>query len=249
MKIFQMVLLVLFSISCTYCFHKKENADNHKSASEPVIDYNVPDSISITVADPEAFFELPDTISLSFVERVDSLQSLFRRIKEVKDLNLKKKYHTLFFYFFPDNFDDFNEIFGYKEIDQFRSEQGPLYYESDKYFITFLHELEIDKKLIFLKIIDITNDGHWDADAVGSFQSMIQNVIRDNLNLFLILLSERDAREISDFWYFYFDGPHPSNLKGRYELLYPQVKAINANIARLMSQAFEKLLSEEDHGH
>ena len=65
---------------------------------------------------------------------------------------------------------------------------------------------------------------------------------------FCLFLSDYDDKFISDFWHFYFDGPHPESYKEDYETLYLKIKGIDTKVAGFMKLSYDKILSEHD-GH
>jgi hypothetical protein len=79
---------------------------------------------------------------------------------------------------------------------------------------------------------------------------IISKIPSDNVSLFCELLSERTDEEIYSFWYFYFEGPHPSNMKKDYDSVIPEGKSDKCQYRKVDEPGLSRnLLSEEDHGH
>ena len=155
-----------------------------------------------------------------------------------------------FYYYFPNSFDEFKSIFGYYEVSMSGADFGPLYDESQKYIDAFFNIKNISPSKITKRAINIAKEGHWQADGINIFQLYLQEDLTNNLTRYIEELKMEREDIINSFWYFYFDGPNPENYKKDYELLYQKVKKIDTEIAELMKQAYEKVLSEHDgHGH
>lgn len=179
---------------------------------------------------------------LSINDRADTLRLLYKRIHNASQ---KNKYRKYFFNYFPSDFNTFKALYGHN------SESGPniLYYQSVKHINTLYGLDNIEKKEFARKVIKIAIEGKkCDDDAEFYFQRGLQQKYANNVKLYSKLLSEYSTNDIFNFWYFYFDGPHPENLKDDYEKLNSKVREINVEIANIMTNAYEKLLSEYD-GH
>ncbi len=173
----------------------------------------------------------PDTISLDTRMKV---------LTECSNDLRNEKSQVKFLRYFPNSFEEFQQLFGYEEIDQFNAEFGPLYEESGKYIEIYFLKLEkVDRQLLIEKVINISVGAHWEADAVSHFQSLMCPMFKNNMNLFLKELSSRKKSEIKGFWYFYFDCPHPSK-EIPDELA--QIKSLNKQIYELILQAHQEVL-------
>ena len=189
---------------------------------------------------------------ISPVINLDSL-SLNERVVQLKEfkskLTLGSEFHQKYFDVFPDDFVTFMAVFGYDgKVD------GPLYENSMEYISIFFKKLEIDRKLVFKKTLNIAKNARWQADGVGHFRYLmvafspgynkITNV--EELKILINILKEGSDQDVEGFWYFYFDGEHPP--KEIYPALGDFVKSQDSRVYELMQQGHKKALAGYD-GH
>ena len=190
----------------------------------------------------------PQNGKLSLNEQVDSLMLIKQHLKkEQLSQEDKDHYSNLYYKYFPSSFNRFNAIFGYTDLPDGYGKANPLYYESMEYIDLFADILNKKHDLYWSKLISLSCGAHWDADAINILQEYIQTTVKENTKDFCLFLSGYSSKVISDFWHFYFDGPHPENYKEDYEVLYSNCKAIDPNIAELMKKAYGQLLSEHNN--
>lgn len=183
-------------------------------------------------------------ISIPFSQRADTLIQLSQKIHHAKNQKSLEEYHQLFFQFFPNSFALLDSLYGYEE------ETGPslLYNEAMSHIIETFFKLDnVSVEDFAQRTIEISLKGSWEADAINYFQYGLRNNTKSNIELYCKLLSKYSDDDIYSFWYFYFDGPHPENVKPDYESLLAEVKQHNAKIAGLMECAFKKLRLEKSH--
>ncbi len=183
-------------------------------------------------------------ISVSLPERADTLIQLSQKILHAKDAKLKENYQKLFFQFFPNSFALIDSLYGYDE------KTGPslLYNEGVNHIIKTFFKLDNISAVVFAnRVIEISIDGTWEADAINYFQFGLRNNTRADTELYCRLLSGYSDDEIYSFWHFYFDGPHPENVKSDYESLHSEVRELNPAISKLMESAYKKLVSGRSH--
>ena len=188
---------------------------------------------------------------LPLMVQVDSLKSI-KQFLENENLSCENKSHFYYLYYkiFPSSFSRFNDIFGYTDFPDGNGKANPLYNESMEYIDLFAETFSRNHDLYWLKLISISIEAYWDADAVNIIQDYIQGTVEDNVTDFCFFLSNFKDKIISDFWHFYFDGPHPESYKKDYTLLYSKIQGIDPKVAEIMKHSYEKLLSEHDgHGH
>jgi hypothetical protein len=63
----------------------------------------------------------------------------------------------------------------------------------------------MDKNVFIKKVINISLNGYWNADAVSIFQDEMQKSILNNIEQFLKALEHYTDSEIKSFWHFFFD--------------------------------------------
>lgn len=151
-------------------------------------------------------------------------------------INNKFKNGQIYFEAFPDNFKDFNSIFGYSSNNPYKIEnEGVLYNDSFKYIDAFFKLNLIDKKKFINKVIDISIDGKWFADGVNYFQHDMKIYLINNLDLFCNILSLRNEKEIESFFIFYFDGLHSQVMPKEFD----KIKNDNVNLFEIIKKAYD----------
>jgi|GEM_PF-895032 len=180
-------------------------------------------------------------IQISLQKRADTLMVLYEKIQESKDSDSLMEYKTAFLKLFPHSFSLFNSIYGYDD------ETGPrlLYYEAEYHTDLFFKLESINQYAFIKKVIDISINGHWEADAISYFQMGLQESLLEKPDTYYSILSSYTEAEIASFWHFFFDGPHPENYNDLFKELYAKGYTLNKNIAELMQKAYFKLLSEK----
>jgi hypothetical protein len=146
-------------------------------------------------------------------KKLDSLQ-LIKTIDELRTLYLESinndtiKYKIKFFEIFPETFQLYTEIYGYKNVKTCEEEADNLYNESHDHLKLFC-ELRsiINKDDYYKKIIKLCINGYWDADAINDLQHCLYKCINEDLPLTIKTLKSFTDKEIESFWYFVFDGP------------------------------------------
>ncbi|PTD14015.1 SH3 domain-containing protein [Flavobacterium columnare] len=121
--------------------------------------------------------------------------------KELEKTFISKN-EKLFLDNFPDSFNKFKSIFGWND----KLEKPNLLYNNANEYIDYFFTL-VSKpkyKIYQNKIIKISINGKWEADAVGYFQTKLHSIIKTNKD-FVNLLSSLNEKDISSFWRFYFD--------------------------------------------
>ncbi|RYU92352.1 hypothetical protein EWM62_02640 [Mucilaginibacter terrigena] len=116
-----------------------------------------------------------------------------------------KQYERAFFNLFPDTFTDFQRMYGYDE-----AKGGAIYYRQALGHINYFFKTakSVDEKVFAQKLLSITKNGTWEADAENYFQSDLRNYFFGHSSLLIPLLKAKSQNEIDRFWYFFLDGPH-----------------------------------------
>ena len=129
----------------------------------------------------------------------DKLKVALTNLIEDNSLNNQ----NTFFELFPNSFENFKNTFGFKE-----GKESPLY-DGFEYVQAFFKLDSIQEKRQIDKWINISINGHWDADAVNYFQHNLRPRIFENVDLTYDLLKKRTDKEIISFFYFFFNEIHP----------------------------------------
>lgn len=168
------------------------------------------------------------TLNFLFVLLSYSLDLTAQNNREAAEL--LSRYYTLsicdtsinsvltFFYFFPNNFNDFCSVYGYETCpDTFLS--SPLYDESLDHICLFCNLCGIvSPEAFYKKIIDIVKNGYWQADAVNYLRSCLTSHLLSEVDTpflypqtyhstmtFLSVLDSYPTKEQLSFWEFFFD--------------------------------------------
>ena len=142
---------------------------------------------------------------------------------------------------FPNNYQEFNELYGYED-----EKGGNILYsktEHINYFFSCSEVVGIEK---LNKIIEVGIDGKWDADNIGEFQDSTYAVVKKYPVETKKILDNLSDEKAASFWYFLFDGPHPSDKENvaDFESL-SKLLGEKSKQAKLLSEQFQKLLKEE----
>lgn len=120
-----------------------------------------------------------------------------------------------FFECFPNDYKTFVDIFGYRDVKDEQTHEvelqlSPLYDEALSYVYEVFHRTEavVGKKVFTAKLISISLDGYWDADAMNYFHALVVGSLSRDPGGFLSQLSACSDTEIDSFWNYYFDGAH-----------------------------------------
>lgn len=117
-----------------------------------------------------------------------------------------------FFAEFPNDFDEFTKIYGYKDLDNGETKFGLLYEDSFKpikIFYTSGQYILTEKFMDKLFSIGITYDGIWQVDGAAALKHYFNHFMESNFVEVLSYLESKDKNELEQFWVFNFDGPHP----------------------------------------
>ena len=169
-----------------------------------------------------------------------------KNILQLNNAYVKNDYNT-FWELFPGDFNQFVQFYGYS-----RHELGLIsLYNSYNEHLSYLfsNKLTIDKKRI-RKLISISIDGYWEADATGLFQDKIRNLLMYYPELFIEILLEYSDNSIRNFWEYILYEPYPyaegfENDKG-YRKFFRDIEckicARNERIGRIVYEAYNNIL-------
>ncbi len=150
-------------------------------------------------------------------------------------LSDKVKNEQIYFEAFPDNFKDFNSIFGYSSDNPYKVEkEGVLYNDAFNYIDAFFKLNFIEKEMLINKIIDISIDGKWYADGVNCFQHNMKIYLLNNLDSFCKIISLRNEKDIKSFFVFYFDGIHSESLPKEFN----KIKKTNIELFKIIKYSY-----------
>jgi hypothetical protein len=131
----------------------------------------------------------------------EDLPSIYKEYRKTNSLESKKD----FFYAFPNSFSSFQRMYGYDD----HKGSAPLYSISREHISLFFKTADmVDDKIFSQKLLDISKNGKWDADAVNYFQESLRKYFFTHNKSILELLSKNKKDDIYRFWYFFSDGPH-----------------------------------------
>jgi hypothetical protein len=169
----------------------------------------------------------------SIIVKAKHLQELYKL--STNSSSKTQIYRKQFFDLFPNSFKELNDLYGYNN-----GIEAPLYNQVEKHIFELFNNLNnINDTLYYRKIVSIAIGGHWDADAVNAFQEGLRKRVLGKPNLIVYMLKEIPDKEIESFWYFYFDGVHPSNQIAEPLL---RIKTSNLKIYNLMIEAHKDVL-------
>lgn len=154
-----------------------------------------------------------------------SLDSLFRILqRDPESLHNQAQ----FFDKFPRSFQELNKTYDYRPRG---NPMSSLYY--DHIFNGFAKLDKIPEWKYYKRLINLSINGKWDADAVNALKEVLENKAQANPELLFSLLSLHLKEEIYSFWYFYFNSLLPlkggipvflKNMEKEYPTVYGQLK-------------------------
>lgn len=171
-------------------------------------------------------FSIGDTWAQKFLRPSDkSLDSLFRILQKDPE---SRHNQEQFFDKFPRSFQELNKTYDYRPRG---NPMSSLYY--DHIFNGFAKLNKIPEWKYYKRLINLSINGKWDADAVNALKEVLENKAQANPELLFSLLSLHLKEEIYSFWYFYFNSLLPlkggipvflKNMEKEYPTVYGQLK-------------------------
>jgi hypothetical protein len=147
---------------------------------------------------------------------------------------------------FPSSFKDFDNLYGFDD----EKGGGALYAKYPEHFPYFFSCGEVSDKQRLEKVISIGLDGRYrDGSPVDLFNGPAIDLITKNPVLAQSILDGLSDQKAISFWYFLFDFPTPKDKESQ-----NQVESVkdrlgrNSKQAKLLDQAFNRLLREWDAG-
>lgn len=187
------------------------------------------------------------TLNKAICEPNSSINNLVSQLKsEFDSIQNNKGDKTKYFRIFPCSYKEFVDVFGFYETKDTLI-LSPLYNDAYEYIECFFQN-QIDKNLFYNKVIRITSDSHWAADAVNYFQDFLMYYFKRDYEIILKELESCSEEDISDFWTFYLFGPHPEKKEKYVSEIHEILGNSHPKIKRLLDSSFESLLqkSRED---
>ena len=166
----------------------------------------------------------------------------------------KSKLERKFFCAFPNSYVSMDSLFG------FNKKAGPLYHSEtpnhlqfygnmSSYIDFFSHLTSVPSEEYYKKYVSICIDGYWQADNIRVAFGFGLHLL-NNSKPACEALSIRSDSEIKSVFRFIFDGPHPNHDTNKefYQKLQPVVSEENERLSQLLTEAYQKLMSE-NHEH
>lgn len=184
------------------------------------------------------FGQVSDSVPTS----ISFIREMSEKLSMLAEKNNKTRVDSInFFEKFPSTFSLYNAIYG--DID------APLYdYRQYCPHLELLFSYHnIDSMALINKLVGLSLDAHWDADGIGDLSSGMRKYVKSHTCGVVNILKNKSEIESFSFWHFIFDGPHPSNSKEDFNLIYNKVLAQNAFQANLLRKAYDQLIKEDEH--
>lgn len=181
-------------------------------------------------------------VSDSVPKSISFIREMSEKLSMLAEKNNKTRVDSInFFEKFPSTFSLYNAIYG--DID------APLYdyRQYCPHLELFFSYHNIDSMALINKLVGLSLDAHWDADGIGDLSSGMRKYVKSHTCGVVNILKNKSEIESFSFWHFIFDGPHPSNSKEDFNLIYNKVLAQNAFQANLLRKAYDQLIKEDEH--
>lgn len=152
-----------------------------------------------------------------------------------------KEHFKLFFDTFPNSYSELQNTFGYSN----EKGEAPHYSNGEEYLIMFFKSFQtVDKEVFFNKLINISNNGKWDADNINFFQEKMRGCFFENDKAFLSVLEKRESADIKGFWYFFCDEP-VFNKENNIKIL--KLLDTNEVMRKIYTEIVEKIKADNVH--
>ena len=165
--------------------------------------------------------------------REDTLEGKAKKLTELYDNKNCQK----FFDSFPNNFEEFYQLYGFDE------EKGANILFSETEHITYFFDCsEVSDQEKLKKVIKIGINGKWEADTIWMFQEASFKLIKNYPDETKENLDNLTDEKAASFWYFLFDGPHPTDKESvkKFDMLKDRLGK-DSKQAKLLSEQFQKL--------
>lgn len=179
-------------------------------------------------------FELKSNAQISNTSVVqDDIKQTATRLTELHNAKNCKEFVNAF----PNNFQKFNQLYGYDD------ERGArLLYSKPEHIDYFFNCSKVSDLEKLKKSVDIGINGRWDADLIGMFQDSSFNLIKENPDEAKDILNNLPNEKAASFWYFLFDSPHPNDreIVKRFDLMI-NLLGKNSKQSKLLSEQYQKV--------
>jgi hypothetical protein len=147
------------------------------------------------------------------------------------------KYQKIFFDTFPSNFKAFKKLYGWTGQTTYG---GTLTNVPPYYFSRFFEIRCVSHKALTKKIIDVSVNAVWNADAIALFQrAAFQYAITYNKE-FISELQTRSNADIISVWAFYFDYENSTYRKNAYDKIVKATAPNSKNMVALITAGYNK---------
>ncbi len=142
---------------------------------------------------------------------------------------------------FPNNFEELSNLYGYEA-----GTEGHILFLKPEHINYFFDCSEVADNEKLSKSIKVGIGGKWDADNIEEFQNSTYAIVKKHSDETKQILDNLPDEKSASFWYFLFDGPHPSDKENiaDFELL-SKLLGEKSKQAKLLSEQFQKLLKDE----
>ncbi len=225
--------LILFSFLAYKCISDKKNIEGENVIIEELVQPEIEIKSELNDCDTTRQFLL---------KKVNKLDSLSDLLENQKNATIE----LAFFNEFPNCFDQYVEIYGYKIVNG-KSIDGLAPYASFTHVRKIFTNVQLkESALYFEKLVKVCVNGYWQADGVNDLKFCLFGKLQTNLDDIVSILITKTDEDIIGFWYFYFDGPHPPKVIP-VDLI--EIEKKNKRIFDLIKIAHQKVLANKSHHH
>jgi len=175
----------------------------------------------------------------TLLEKAKKLHVLYLRTTITKDPTTVQTYERRFFYEFPNNFKQFNALYGTT-----KGKPGYLNEVAEKHIDVFNSITNVvPETTYFSKVIALAADGVWDIEAPSYLQNNVKTRVVKNPPLVMYILETMPLKKVANFWYFYFDCMYPER---EISESLKKMTADNPTINKIMLDAHRAVLNAKD---
>jgi hypothetical protein len=146
-------------------------------------------------------------------------------------------YQKQFFDTFPSNFKEFRNLYGWTDQTTYGRTLTNI---PGSFFSRFFEIRCVSHKALTKKIIDVSVNGVYHADAIALFQQTVFKYVIAYNKEFIAELQTRSKADIISVWTFYFDYVNADYRKNAYKMLVRATQPNSKNMVTLITAGFKK---------
>ncbi len=184
-----------------------------------------------------------------FAQSSPTLSAKAKRLKQLYTMAVNSSNSDIakqqFFNEFPNTFKELNDLYGDEN-----NKPGLLANDAIGHIYELFNNLTIiNDTLYYRKLVSIAIGAHWDADGVNYFQDGLKKRVLSKPMLAVYLLQNKPDKDITDFWFFYFDFENSFSRKQSYGQIISQLPAKDKKMIMLVNNGYQRATKSWKDNH